>query len=157
MPWGCRSLPAVAMSTAPTLALVGRRARGHHASRAHGWHLDHRRRASPPAPGSMTGHTEQDAQRLGTALMGWLAQQGRKLSMAALASARIRSSTTCSCLGSPSPRRVGLPAAWPGIGYQGAEVRRQERWQHPRRWRDAEYGRDQYQLDTDAEERVGKR
>ena len=27
-------------------------------------------------PGSMTGHTEQDAQRLGTALMGWLAQQG---------------------------------------------------------------------------------
>lgn len=27
-------------------------------------------------PGSMTGYTEQDAQRLGTALMGWLAQQG---------------------------------------------------------------------------------
>lgn len=27
-------------------------------------------------PGSMTGHTEMDAQRLGTAFMGWLAQQG---------------------------------------------------------------------------------
>ena len=27
-------------------------------------------------PGSVTGYTEQDAQRLGTAFMGWLAQQG---------------------------------------------------------------------------------
>lgn len=27
-------------------------------------------------PGSMSGYTEQDAQRLGTAFMGWLAQQG---------------------------------------------------------------------------------